>query len=168
MATAATLSPPIPAPAAQYATLAEIRDWAGGVMFNRAPDVKIGGDYLHRWFVIPRNAFANVYLHLFLRSDDDRALHDHPWANSSYILHGSYDEHTPEGVFRRNPGDFVERPAGALHRVELIDGQPVVSLFTTGPKIRDWGFACPQGWVPWQEFLDRSDPTQVGRGCGEG
>lgn len=53
---------------------------------NRPPDVVIGGfqnPYLLRWYVIPRNPVFNVYVHLFLRSDDDRALHDHPWANLS-------------------------------------------------------------------------------------
>ena len=33
--------------------------------------------YLHRWYVIPRNRFLNLYLHKFLRDDEDRALHDH-------------------------------------------------------------------------------------------
>lgn len=49
--------------------------------FWRAPDFYIGGNanpYLLRWWVIPRNRFFNVYLHKFLRDDDDRALHDHP------------------------------------------------------------------------------------------
>lgn len=48
---------------------------------RRPPDVVIGGDaspYMRRWWVIPRNRRFNVYLHHFLRSDDDRALHDHP------------------------------------------------------------------------------------------
>ena len=72
---------------------------------SRAPDVLIGkpGDtYMRRWWVIPRNRFFNVYLHLFLRSDDDRALHDHPWVNLSFLLHGDYTEHTiaPGGVRR--------------------------------------------------------------------
>ena len=49
---------------------------------RRAPDFVIGGSdnpYLLRWFLIPRNPVFNVYLHKFMRSDDDRALHTHPW-----------------------------------------------------------------------------------------
>lgn len=134
-----------------YASLAEMLNWAQGVMC-RPPDVVIGGDYLRRWHVIPRNSAGNVYLHQFGRSDDDRALHDHPWDSTSVLLDGCYREHTPDGVFLREPGTCVTRKAEAFHRIELIDGAPVVSLFLTGSKVRDWGFAAPGGWVPWQEF----------------
>jgi len=34
--------------------------------------------YLMRWFLVPRNAFINVYLHTFCSSDPS-APHDHPW-----------------------------------------------------------------------------------------
>lgn len=58
-------------------------------VFGRKPDFVIGdlsNPYLLRWWVIPRNRFFNVYLHKFLRDDDDRALHDHPWWSMSIIL----------------------------------------------------------------------------------
>lgn len=153
--------------APDYATLPEMAAWAETLMLSRAPDFVIGGNYLRRWWVMPRNAFANVYLHCFGRSDDDRAMHDHPWDNASYILHGEYLEHTPDGVFHRKAGDYVARPATALHRVELIDGKPVVSLFTTGPKVREWGFACPKGWVHWRDFTAPGNSSEIGAGCGE-
>lgn len=156
-----------------YASIGALSAWAAFQMGLRKPDVVIGGDYLRRWWIVPRNPSMNVYLHEFLRSDDDRALHDHPWDNSSFLLSGEYREHTPEGVFHRKAGDFVARSAASLHRIELIDGQPTVSLFMTGPKVREWGFACPQGWVHWQTFLAAYDGQQVsnagmatGRGCG--
>ena len=153
------------APSDDYATLEQMQVWARGIM-RRQPDVVIGGTYLRRWFVAPRNAFANAYLHEFRRSDDDRALHDHPWANASYLISGRYIEHTSDGQFLRNAGDFVARPAEALHRIELIGGAPVISLFTTGPKVREWGFACPNGWVHWREFCDPTDTSAIGAGCG--
>lgn len=150
-----------------YASLDQLQAWAHGVMMRRQPDFIIGANYLRRWWVIPRNMFSNVYLHDIRKSDDDRALHDHPWDNASYILSGRYIEHTPEGQFLRVAGDFIQRPAHSLHRLEVIPGEKAITLFTTGPKIRDWGFACPQGWVPWQEFTDPNDSSQTGRGCGE-
>ena len=149
-----------------YATLSDLQSWARSIM-TRSPDFVIGDNYLRRWWVIPRNEMCNVYLHEILHSDDDRALHDHPWPNTSMILSGGYVEHTPEGVFVRKAGDVIERAATALHRLECEDGQSCVSLFITGPKVRDWGFACPQGWIPWQEFTDPNDSSQTGRGCGE-
>jgi hypothetical protein len=65
---------------------------------SRLPDVRIPGDmsippYMLRWWKIRRNAFFNVYYHIVRRSDDDTALHDHPWWNFSILLEGSYTEH---------------------------------------------------------------------------
>lgn len=133
----------------------------------RPADQVIGGPmrpYMLRWFVIPKNRFFNIYLHHFLRSDDDRALHDHPWWNLSILLRGQYREHTQNRVKLRRAGYMVLRRATCAHRIELIDG-PVWTLFLTGPKIRSWGFHCPHGWRHWREFTDPKDVGAVGRGC---
>jgi hypothetical protein len=148
------------------ASLAEMQAWAEEAML-RAPDYVIGDDYLRRWWILPRNEWQNVYLHDVRRSDDDRALHDHPWSNTSFLILGSYIEHTPEGRFVRRAGDVIVRQAEALHRLEVIPGERAISLFVTGPKVREWGFACPQGWVHWRDFTDPNDSSQRGRGCGE-
>lgn len=150
-----------------YASLADLQAWAMQIMATPA-DYEIGTEYLRRWWIVPRNPGCNVYLHEFSGSDDDRAMHDHPWDNTSYILSGRYIEHTPEGGFLREAGDIVQRRAVALHRIEVFaDEPPVISLFITGPKVREWGFACPQGWVHWQDFCAPGDSSKVGRGCGE-
>lgn len=147
------------------APLEGMQDWARGIMASRPPDFVIGDHYLCRWWVVPRNDMANVYLHEFRRSDDDRALHDHPWASTSCILFGRYIEHTPEGSFMREAGDVISREAEALHRVELCPGETAITLFITGPKVREWGFACPQGWRHWRDFVDARDKGQTGPGC---
>lgn len=94
--------------------------------FHRPPDLIIGDPahpYLLRWHVIPKNPFFNIYLHKFLRSDDDRALHDHPWASCSIILKGGYCEFLPNNrVARREPRDFIFRRASQAHRVVLYRG----------------------------------------------
>lgn len=150
------------------ADLAGMVRWAEGIMASRPPDFRIGERYIRRWWVLPRNEFLNVYLHEMLASDGDRALHDHPWPNTSVLLLGRYWEHTPDGQFLREAGDVIERAANALHRLELAEGcERVISLFHTGPKQREWGFACPQGWVHWRDFTDPSATGQIGRGCGE-
>lgn len=155
----------------RYASIHAMAAWATLQMGLRQPDVVLthpGADvpYLQRWFIVPRNEHLNVYLHRFLRSDDERALHDHPWPNFSWLLEGEYLEHTPEGVFHRHAGERVERDATSRHRIELIGGQPVTSLFFTGPKEREWGFHCERGWVHWQEFLGAYDGSAEGKGCG--
>jgi hypothetical protein len=135
--------------------------------------VVIGGTerpYMRRWWVLPRNRFLNVYLHQFLRSDDDRALHDHPWANCSVLLRGEYTEHTiaAGGVEHRRvlraPGLRVRLSGRFAHRVELHAG-PCWTLFITGPRYREWGFHCPAGWIPWQKFTASDDPGAIGKGC---
>lgn len=154
------------------ADLDGVRSWAlDYIAAHPEPDFHIGpadDHQLQRWFVVPRNPFNNVYLHRFLRSDDDRALHDHPWDNRSWVLSGQYVEVTQDGsrVIRKE-GDVVERRAIEAHRVELIDGVPAVTLFFTGPVRRNWGFYCPKGWVPWREFVDVHDGgNRRGQGCG--
>jgi hypothetical protein len=146
---------------------------------NRKPDFVIGGHenpYLRRHWLIPRNRFFNIYVHEFLRSDDDRALHDHPWLfNASWLIKGAYWEHLPGGQEElRREGGFFFRWGGAPHRVELFDNLralPVIepvpcwTVFFTGPVVREWGFHCPKGWVPWQQFTDSRDKGAIGRGC---
>lgn len=168
--------------------------WLIDRAYRRDPDIVIGGEaspYLRRWWLIPRNPFFNVYLHQFLRSDDDRALHDHMYFNCSIVLRGRYFEHTiaAGGVHHRTTriaGDVVFRSPWKAHRIELFrrwlppvllpDGSlsrqsigelPCWSLFITGPRLREWGFHCPKaGWIHWRAFTDPATQGRtVGRGC---
>lgn len=139
----------------------KIIDWAE----RTDPHRVIGEAYLLRWYLIPRNRVFNVYVHKFLGDDDDRALHDHPWWSLSWCMEGDLVEFTagkraivPEGKWMLRAGHYA-------HRLEIARG-PVWTLFLTGPKIREWGFLCPQGWRHWREFTDESG-DRVGRGCGE-
>lgn len=154
--------------AGQYASIHDMQRWAESVM-RRDPDFVIGGDYMRRWYIIPRNETFNLYLHETLRSDED-VMHDHPWDNTSFVISGGYIEHMPGDIsVVRAPGETVSRKATDAHRLELIGGQPSISLFFTGPKIRDWGFHCPKGWVSWQDFTGgyHSGRSDKGAGCGE-
>lgn len=101
-------------------TAPRLRDWLPRLVTGQPHQVIGGHDdpYLLRWYVIPRNPVFNVYLHKFLRSDDDRALHDHPWWFVSLILRGRYDEITDQGARRRNAGSLAFRPAEWRHRVQ--------------------------------------------------
>lgn len=156
-----------------------LKRWAKTIRTGRKPDVIIGAHqdppYMKRWWVIPRNRFFNIYLHEVGQDDDDRALHDHPWLNISYVVDGGYLEHTIErgGVHKRTkrlPGAIKIRLPSAAHRLELI-GDKAVSIFITGPNVRQWGFHCPNGWRFWKDFVDDKvlpDGTIVsnqGKGC---
>lgn len=163
------------------------RDWLRKLIAGQPHQVipnRFGGPYLRRWYLIPRNSCVNVYLHHFLSSDDDRALHDHPWWFLSLILRGSYDEITEGGTRRRRTGSVAFRRAEHRHRVELPTTPglgaawngpelPCWTLIVTGRRSRAWGFWCKdrfgetrsrryvvERFVPWQQF------EAVG-GCGE-
>lgn len=142
-------------------------------LLSGKPHYIIGGaanPYMLRWYLIPRNTWFNIYLHKFLRSDDDRALHDHPWRSLSIILRGGYyelkDNGTPHGTMRwYGRGSFIMREATYRHRI-ILDGETYPwTLFITGRKVRDWGFWCPKGFVRWQEFTAPHNSGEIGRGC---
>ena len=124
-----------------------------------------GEPYLYRWCLVPRNDFANIYLHLQVLSDPMRPLHDHPWDNQSVILSGGYNEwydpHADDEPWYRadicskrlpygrelRKGDVVTRKAETAHRLILPPDIPyALAMFATGPKRREWGFWYPDGW----------------------
>lgn len=134
---------------------------------ERTPDLIISDDhgepYLYRWHVIPRNSTCNVYAHIQVASDPARPLHDHPWDNTSVILSGGYFErmtmypNDPEWAKRalmhkRVRGDLVSRKATFAHRLLLPENiRYTMTLFTSGPKIQEWGFWVDGKKLPWQE-----------------
>lgn len=128
---------------------------------RRNPDFVIGNpadSYMDRWHIL-RTPFFRLYLHVIKRSDDDRALHDHPSWNLSVLLSGSYTEitsHDGSVYLDRTAGDVVFRPAVKPHRLVVSDAHGAVTLWFRGPKIREWGFWPDMGhrWVPWFEFCD--------------
>jgi len=125
----------------------------------RKPDREIDGTYLHRWFIIPKNKYFNIYLHHFQRSDDDRALHDHPWYTVSFLLKGEIREHSDKGIKYIPRWLPVFRTAKFSHRIELIKG-PVWTIFITGPKLRTWGFHAKDGWLRSDVFLEQYGPKR--------
>lgn len=115
--------------------------------------------------------------HTWLRSDDDRALHDHVGWNISIIL-------SPQGYLEVLEGGVVKvrrawipyfRRASTPHRIVLFDGRPVYTLWLRGPPSREWGFHCPKGWKHWRDYCNMRGATEtdshitghseVGAGC---
>ena len=138
----------------------------------RDPDLVIAPDgkpYLYRWHLVPAKSPANVYFHVQVASDPARPLHDHPWDNMSVILAGGYTEKlqklpptsTPQ-VFTRKAGDTIYRKAAEAHRLILPPELPyTITLFATGPKVKDWGFWYPKGWVHYQNVTKFQDGVSI-------
>lgn len=112
--------------------------------------------YLSRWYMIGKRRgeeegvkdtlerYFNLFLHRFHRSDDDGALHNHPWAWSlSFVLVGGYWEEKRIGdrVVRRRvrPFTFNFIRGSDYHRVDLIE-EDAWSLFLVGPRVSTWFF----------------------------
>ena len=128
--------------------------------------------YLSRW-ILERCTADNgrsslsVYIHLFT-ADDPAIPHDHPWHSTSLLLAGHLlEEWTPIGhepfhaghqARRLKPGDVVYRPASHTHRLSITGtATSALTLFVTGPRIREWGFwdqpdGRPPRFIPDREF----------------
>lgn len=132
--------------------------------------------YLIRYFIF-RSRFCNIYLHRFLRSDNDD-LHDHPWHFWTYMLQGAYTEMSPQGPTRRTmkKNKFKYMAPTHLHSVKVDKVTPFIdraeaplTLCITGPVQREWGFIKLEHdqwanehngetyyhWVPWFEYLNK-------------
>ena len=166
-----------------YQLRAEHRKMAGEILgMYRAPDLCIAPDgpaYLWRWHVVPRNEHGCVYFHIQVADDPERPLHDHPWDNTSVILAGGYDEiisyrpstfGSPVNKNRVREGAVVHRMAESAHR--LLLASPLgytMTLFSTGPKRREWGFWFPDGWRSHRDVIENlpdgrsifKDPTHA-------
>jgi hypothetical protein len=141
----------------------------------RDPDLVIapdGNPYLYRWHVLRSSSVANIYFHVQVANDPERPLHDHPWDNMSVILSGGYreiissseGEPTPGSIYvaTRQAREVIHRRAKQAHRLELPYGVPyTMTLFTTGPKIHNWGFWYPHGWVPYTDVTRVKDGKSI-------
>lgn len=100
-----------------------------------------------------------LFLHRFHRSDDDGALHSHPWAWAvSLVLVGGYSEERRigEDVVRRTikPWSFNFLSGDSYHRVDLIE-EDAWSLFLVGPSRGQWYFWSRESKLRcrWREYI---------------
>lgn len=108
-----------------------------------------GQPYLLRHFIL-NTKWLNVYFHRFYAPDDGATgVHDHPWNNASFILHGGFIELFHDGTKKlRIPGNFAFRQALVMHRIDTLLAPPgeVYTLFFMGRRKRTWGFFKTQDW----------------------
>ena len=153
---------------------------------RKLPTWIINGDYLARHYVFQKDWIPDglrpylprwvpsVFFHEFLRGDDDREVHNHPWKYAlSIILAGGYVE---ERAKKRGDGTYVVetktyRP-GMLniirdtdfHRVALLDGKTTWTLFIAGERTGDlWGFldTTTGVFLTWKEHLRRRESRNL-------
>lgn len=120
--------------------------------------------YLIRYFLwAPRDkSKSRLYLHHILRSDHDKALHDHPWSFKSLILWGGYWEHSLSGKKWYGPGSILKRPARFRHRLEVE--RSAWTIVFCGPKEREWGFWTGRhSWCHWTNYNSDSGLCEEGK-----
>lgn len=134
---------------------------------QRTPDPERAGQLLDDapepttwWERLGARSPVNVFLHRFHRSDEDVALHNHPWAwGLAFVLVGGYVEERRVGdrVLRRKvkPWRFNLVTAETFHRVDLLE-EDAWTLFIAGPKRATWYFWDREKLrrAPWREFID--------------
>jgi hypothetical protein len=148
------------------------------------PDLIIGPRHdpqTIRWHIFSWRGWQ-LSLHKWLRSDSDRALHDHKADNISVILNGGYFEILFDSRYPTRARVYTERfrwplvpyfrKAETPHRVVLPSGGvPIWSLWLRWPPRRRWGYWCVQGWVDADDYNSAADYysagiSEVGKGCG--
>lgn len=127
-------------------------------------------DYMDRWIL--QTPWCSLRIHHIRRSDDDRALHDHPFHYVSWLIWGCYSEVLPadfdearafgtlaqdvRGPFilrRRRWLSLAVRRGVDSHRI--VVERPCWTLVFSSPRYRRWGFYTADGWVYWREAEDQ-------------
>lgn len=124
---------------------------------ERRPIGLVEEPLLIRYILFRLPAFG-IYVHHLLRSDFDRALHDHPWPFVSIMLRGGYTEihdQTLDGKpveVQCPPGTVLLRPAEWRHRIVMPRrGATAWTLVLVGRRQRRWGFWLKDGWCWWRQ-----------------
>ena len=119
---------------------------------------KYGQVHFRRYRLIQTPWFA-IYIHQIMKSDEDIHLHDHPWAFTSVILSGAYQEMwkpDPKTYLRydnRYQGDVVVHAATDAHKLTLLSKEVWTMVFTSGRQ-RVWGYQTPMGWIPNDQYRE--------------
>lgn len=103
--------------------------------------------YAYRWTL--NLCLFSIRVHQWIRSDDKRFMHDHPWHFVTLVVRGGYtDVSHPEGKHpstaepnrdRLTIGSIRFRRATHSHYVEVDKGGAWSVLLCSMP-VRDWGF----------------------------
>lgn len=96
--------------------------------------------------------------HVFWRSDEERALHDHPWAFLTFPLNTYREEYMPpfadQSLFRDvKRFRFHYRHWGFIHRVIVPSNKPARTFVWTFRKRSSWGFWVGKQYLPWRNWF---------------
>lgn len=123
--------------------------------------------YITRLHLLKTPWFA-VCLHWLNGPDPEPDMHDHPVNFLSIILRGGYCENALEHrsgeceVDFHGPVAYVRTWCNfikAAHIHKIVSVRPrTLTLCFMGPKVREWGFHTPIGWVHWKKYNEKYKP----------
>ena len=107
----------------------------------KEPLGKIECPYAYRTYLI---LFGYSFrIHYWLRSDDKRYMHNHPWWFITFVLKGNYtDVYLKDNIIQK---DYLSRwsiryrSSKHTHYVE-IPKEGCITILFTGRKLNQWGF----------------------------
>lgn len=123
-----------------------LRGWIfGGSAACRYSDNDPPRPWKTNWLDAWIGFYVACRMHVILRSDRERALHNHPWRYVTVILRGGYFEitHDKDGNEVRRwhgPGSVIYAGLGHFHRLELPPGGTATTLFFMFQFRQPWGF----------------------------
>lgn len=133
-----------------------------------------GSPYMMRYWLLGRDGEKNswwpaIRLHHICTKDNDRHLHDHPWAFISVVLRGKYIEQRPVDI---SPTGFVGeheytystvRREGSVafrwwtdrHYIRYVTPGGVWTLFVRFKRMHGWGFQTARGKIYHRDYESR-------------
>lgn len=129
--------------------------------FWRWSDVE--SEYILRLHIVKTPWFA-VCLHWIRKPDAEPWLHDHPVSFLAIVLRGRYAElrASGDGDIRHRVHrwwNVIRARKTDRHRIVFCRANTLTLCFM-GPKVREWGFHMPKGWVGWKDYYARLKPGE--------
>lgn len=118
----------------------------------------VDSEYILRLHML-KTPWCAVCLHWIRKPDAEPWLHDHPVSFLSLILRGGYAEKRqtltlePQYVVHRR-FNFMRASIHDRHRIVFCRSNTLTLCFM-GPKMREWGFHMPEGWLMWKGYYAR-------------
>jgi len=108
--------------------------------------------YAYRWVLI---LFGySIRVHRWIRSDDKRYMHNHPWWFITFVLRGSYKDVSLNGVEYLKRCSLKYRNSMHTHYVEIPKGG-ALTLLITGKPMNKWGFWIKDRYLRPLRFFSR-------------
>lgn len=139
---------------------------------------KDGSLYMGRWHVIDEDTlagrilelltgYASARMHLIMRADHDRELHNHPFDYRTFIVRGWYHEVEQFGLYgapvraHHVAGDTATGSADKFHRISEVSDGGVMTLFFMTRNRGEWGFNVDSHFVNSTRYLLRNGYTRT-------